>query len=445
MYIAWLLAGMLFAQQNPGQYPSGQYPQGQYPPGQYPPGQYPPDQYPGQYPQGRRLPGGLPIPEIKLPGRKSKDSKDKAPAQTRTVLSLEGKLRKLGAKDLLVEIPKGDVLQFRLLAKTQFRNKAGEPVRDSLLQPGDLLAVQVNPDDEETAWFVVLMRGGSAGDRAAGAKPVDMARVRTPQADDFGKPRTVSVRDEAAPVVSGGSTEGATASALSAGEADALLKAARETATGYTASLPDFLAEQATTRYFRSSVIEQWQKLDVVTADVAYRNGKESYSNLAIDGRPRTQPVDQTGSWSSGEYGTALEDLMSEATAARFQLRGAEPVDGMNAAAFDFTVTEANSSWELVAPDQRRFKPAYEGTVWIDRESKRVVKIEQRAVSIPSDFPISRVESTLRYGFAPIEAKTYLLPAGGEYTACANGGACTRNAIEFRNYRKFEAQSNVRF
>jgi len=440
MCIAWLLAGVLMAQQNPGQYPSGQYP-----PGQYPPGQYPPGQYPGQYPQGQRLPGGLPIPEIKLPGRKPKDNKDKTPAQTRTVISLEGRLRKLGAKDLLIESAKGEVLQFRLLAKTQFRNKAGEPVRDSLLQPGDQLAVQVNPDDEETAWFVVLLKGGSSGDRSAASKPVDMAKVRTPRAEDFSKPRTVSVRDEPAPVVAGGPAGAAAASELGAGEAEALLKAARETATGYTASLPDFLAEQATTRYFRSSVIEQWQKLDVVTADVVYRNGKESYSNFAIDGRPRSQPVDQTGAWSTGEYGTALEDLMSEATAARFQLRGAERVDGMNAAAFDFTVTDANSSWELVAPDQRRYKPAYEGTVWIDRESKRVMKIEQRAVSIPSDFPMSRVESTLRYGFAPIEAKTYLLPAGGEYTACATGGACTRNAIEFRNYRKFEAQSNVRF
>ncbi len=439
MYLPWLLAGIVILQQNPGQYPPGQYP-----PGQYPPGQYPPGQYPGQYPGQNRLPGGLPIPEIKFPRRGQKDN-GKDAGQTRTVLSLEGKLRKLGAKDLLLEIPKGDVLQFRLLAKTKFRNKAGEPVRDSLLQPGDQLAVQVNPDDEETAWFVVLLKGASGSDRVAAAKPVDAAKVRSPQVDDFGKPRTVTVHNEPSPVVAS-SAEAATApEALAPGEAEAILKAAREMAAGYTASLPDFLAQQATTRHFRSSVIEQWQKLDVVTADVAYRNGKESYSNFAIDGRPRTQPVEQTGAWSTGEYGTTLEDLMSDATQAQFKLRGPDRVENMHAVAFDFAVGESTSSWELQSPDQRRYKPAYEGTVWIDRESRRVLKIEQRAVGIPGDFPISRVETMLQYGFTPIDGKTYLLPAGGEYMACVNGGACTKNVIEYRNYRKFTAESQVRF
>lgn len=431
MFILWLLAGAVACAQVPGQYPQGQYP----------PGQYPPGQYPGQYPQGNRLPGGLPIPDLKFPRRQPKG--EKSAEQTRTVLAIDGKLRKLGAKDLLLEIAKGEILQFRLLAKTLFRNKAGEPVRDSLLQPGDQLTVQVNPDDEETALFVVLIKGGSAGERAAAGKPVDSAKVRTPQTDDFGKPRTVSVKSEGPVAV--GTAEAVTAADLGAGEAEQVLQGGRESAAAYSAGLPDFLAQQATTRFFRSSVIEQWQKLDVVTADVAYRNGKETYSNFAVDGRPRSQPVDQSGAWSTGEFGTTLEDLLGASTDAKFKLRGQERVAGLNTVAFDFVVSEGNSSWELVAPDQRRFKPGYEGTVWIDRESKRVVKIEQRALGIPSDFPISKVETTLQYGFAAIEAKTYLLPAGGEYVACVNGGACTRNVIEFRNFRKFEAESKVKF
>src|SRR5450759_696620 len=62
-----------------GQYPTGQYPPnqyltgGQYPNGgPYPPGQYPPGQYPNTYPSNR-LPGGIPMPNIHLPGKKPKD------------------------------------------------------------------------------------------------------------------------------------------------------------------------------------------------------------------------------------------------------------------------------------------------------------------------------------------------------------------------------------
>src|SRR5471030_2523178 len=135
---ALLLFGALAAAQTyPGQYPS-QYPPGQYPPGQYPPGQYPPGQYPNTYPT--RMPGGvpigLPVPEIKLPKKKG----DKTPGagsshddEKITVASVDGSLRKLGEKDLLLQPGKKAVLRFRLLAKTQFRNKAGETIRDSLL------------------------------------------------------------------------------------------------------------------------------------------------------------------------------------------------------------------------------------------------------------------------------------------------------------------------
>ena len=41
----------------------------------------------------------------------------------------------------LVEIGPKKLLRFRLLAKTKFLNKEGEPIRDSLLHPGDQLSV----------------------------------------------------------------------------------------------------------------------------------------------------------------------------------------------------------------------------------------------------------------------------------------------------------------
>ncbi|OYW09903.1 MAG: hypothetical protein B7X34_05790, partial [Acidobacteriia bacterium 12-62-4] len=101
-------SAILFAQ-LPGQYPPGQYPPGQYPQGQYPPGQYPQ----GQYPQGPSV--GLPIPQIKLPKR--------GPKLTGT----EGTLRQLGEKELVLETSGKGIQKYRLIAKTQFRDAAGEP------------------------------------------------------------------------------------------------------------------------------------------------------------------------------------------------------------------------------------------------------------------------------------------------------------------------------
>jgi hypothetical protein len=75
-----------------------------------------------------------------------------------------------------------------------------------------------------------------------------------------------------------------------------------------------------------------------------------------------------------------------------------------------------------------------------------VLRIEQIAASFPRDYPLSRAECKLQYAWVKIDQKSYLLPSGSENVACMSGsGACTRNVLEFKNYRKFGAESNVTF
>ena len=81
----------------------------------------------------------------------------------------------------------------------------------------------------------------------------------------------------------------------------------------------------------------------------------------------------------------------------------------------------------------------------IDQETRRVLRIERRALSLPADFALSKVASTLDYAYVRIDQTNYLLPFGGETMSCANGGSCSRNVIAFRGIRKFGAESNVKF
>ena len=479
---AMFLYGALASAQYPtgGQYPTGQYPPNQYPPGQYPPGQYPPNQYPNQYPPGQypntypdnRLPGGIPVPQIHLPPRKSKA--DKGEEVRTTVASVDGSLRKLGEKDLSLETGKDAILRFRLLAKTKFENKAGEAIRDSLLHLGDQISVQVNPDDPETAVRVILVRSATPAERAAGEQSIAEGSVRAPVAGDFGKPRTVTTREaktsEGAPPA-GGSDDGeapkpgrrgdaaegtADAAAPDAGPAagsndprrytdEQIIQDARAAAGAFSSSLPDYLVQQVTTRYFATGFPTHWQEIDVVTADLAYVGGKEDYRNVKVDGNPVSNP-ERTGTWSTGEFGTTLEDVMSPVTDAAFKRRGEEKMVGRTAAVYDYTVAQVHSHWTMVSPDGRRYRPAYEGAVWIDKESRRVLRIEMRTTAFARDFTLSRAESNLQYAWVKIEQKTYLLPSASEDIGCMSGsGACTRNVLEFKNYRKFTAESNITF
>jgi hypothetical protein len=441
------------------QYPTG----GQYPSGQYPPNQYPtqyPNQYPNQYPPGQyppTLPGGIPVPNVHLPGKK--DKAPKGEDVRTTMASADGSLRRLGEKDLLLETGKGAILQFRLLAKTKFENKAGEAIRDSLLHQGDQISVQANPDDPETAVRVVLVRGGTPAERAAGEQQVAEGSVRAPVASDLGKPRTVTTRESRTSVdgaATGGIAEDGAAADVppTAGPAvesndprrytDAqIIQDARAAAGVFSASLPDYLVQQVTSRSFATGFPMQWQEIDVVTADLAYVAGKEDYRNIQINGHPVNNP-ERTGTWSTGEFGTTLEDVMSPVTNASFKRRGEEKMAGCTAVVYDYTVAQENSHWIMVSPDGRQLKPAYEGAVWIDRESRRVLRIEQRTTGFPRDYPISRAECKLQYALVRIDQKSYLLPSGSENIGCMSGsGACTRNVLEFKNYRKFTAESNI--
>ena len=403
------------------------------------------------------MPVGLPVPEIKLPKRQPKDAKDK-PQETRTtVASVNGSLRKLGEKDLLLQPASKDVLRFRLLAKTRFSNKDGDPIRDSLLRPGDQLTVEVSPDDEETALRVLLMRSGTDAERKASERPVEESAIRAPRPEDLSKPRSVSSPSAAPAESAPGSAESPAGAAapdsvnpagpstpLPASDEQVIAEASEASAT-FTAGLPDYLVEQVTTRYF-SPIGRDWQTIDVVSANLAYVNGKEDYRDIKINGWPSNGPPERSGTWSTGEFGTTLEDLMSPATSAAFKRRGDARLAGRDAVVFDYSVEQARSHWTMVSPDGRRYNPAYRGAIWIDKQTRRVLRIEQRAADFPRDFPLSRAECVLDYGFTRIENASYLLPAGSENIGCMSGSnSCTRNVIQFRNYRKYTADSTIKY
>ena len=95
----------------------------------------------------------------------------------------------------------------------------------------------------------------------------------------------------------------------------------------------------------------------------------------------------------------------------------------------------------------QNYDPAYSGTVWIDPASARVMRIEMSARSFPSDFPSDDVESATDYEYVRLgDAKQYLLPVHSESLSCQRGtNDCSRNVIDFRNYRKYTGESTITF
>ena len=103
---------------------------------------------------------------------------------------------------------------------------------------------------------------------------------------------------------------------------------------------------------------------------------------------------------------------------------------------------QARSRWRIrYGPE---VKPAYKGSLWIDPETARVIRIEMDSKELPSGYDIDKVETVVDYGWVAVGTKKFLLPTRSENLACwRDSFNCTRNEIEFRNYRKFDVESQV--
>jgi hypothetical protein len=165
-----------------------------------------------------------------------------------------------------------------------------------------------------------------------------------------------------------------------------------------------------------------------------------------VNGKPSNRPIEKTGAWSTGEFQTTLDSLLSPYTMAAFRKTKDDTLDGRPCYTFFFTVLQENSNWDIYAPDNSKATPAYSGSVWIDKETHNVMRIEEETGPLPTGFAFDKAETVVSYGFIRIDTKTYPLPVHSEILTCQRGTSnCTKNEINFQNYRKFGADSSITF
>jgi len=228
---------------------------------------------------------------------------------------------------------------------------------------------------------------------------------------------------------------------------DAVIDATRQKTMSFDETLPNYMLKQFTARYAtdpKSRDREAWKQLDVVTADVVFDHGRESYANVLDNGK-RTKDIEQTGAWSQGEFASILKTLLSPASETRFSNRQQVTIVNRPAYRYDFLVDQPHSNW-LIRANGEAYKPSYAGGIWIDKETYRVLRIEMATREMPREFPLDTVKSSVDYDFVPIEDHRYLLPVHSEAVSCIQGTSeCTRNVIEFRDYKKYGANSSITF
>ena len=224
---------------------------------------------------------------------------------------------------------------------------------------------------------------------------------------------------------------------------ESLIERAREAALQFSQKLPNFVCEEFMSRFTQRGRGEK-VPLDLVSAEIVYEDGQESYRHVKIDNRATDKPLQEiNGSWSTGEFASMLLELFHPDTHAQFRSGGASTISGFSAQVYDFQVQSENSRWMLQAGSQN-LAAAYGGSVWVDPNTARVLRIEMQARNLPSDFPMDTVETALDYSNVRLGETSFLLPIHAEALGCERGTSdCSHNIIDFRNYHEFKSEIKI--
>jgi hypothetical protein len=257
---------------------------------------------------------------------------------------------------------------------------------------------------------------------------------------------------------------------LDAAAEHALLAKMAAYASNYLRGLPDFLCSE-TTRFFVSGKppadltkktkfrsTAKWRLDQTITEDVGYYGGMEHHHTRLVDDVADTRPIQKIrSSYSRGEFGEVLGLTFAEDSKAQFHWDHWENREGKRIAVFAYAINREDSQYMVCCAslgtvtvngfprrELKSWASAYRGLLYSDAETGAIERFTLRNVDIPTWVDMDAAGNWLDYKEVNLNGQTYRLPTRAvHHTQTRNYQ--TRDEIEFSNYRKFTAESNIIF
>jgi hypothetical protein len=223
---------------------------------------------------------------------------------------------------------------------------------------------------------------------------------------------------------------------------------ARVYALNYTAHLPDFLCNEIVERYEDIGGKGNWNKKDVLGVKLGYLDHAEDYKLMTVNGHSTTQTFQSMrGAWSQGEFGSLMLEIFDPASHAQFRWDHWTHLRNRATQVYSYRVKISDSHYKLAfgagtAPTE--VMVGEEGFVYLDGESKDIVRVTDQAVDIPLDFPVRQAMRVLDYAVQEVGGKPYVLPLHADIRM-GTGYIHTKNDVTFSGFRKFQGESTITF
>lgn len=235
---------------------------------------------------------------------------------------------------------------------------------------------------------------------------------------------------------------------------DAVSKA-REAALLALDEMPDFVVKQQIQRAVAYAGTNNFTNSDRLVVGVSYRaNGAEEYKVLSVNGVIQSDPkskgsYEETGGTSStGEFVTVLAKIFKPESETKFSAVDTDVLRGRRTIVASFEITKEKAQQTVVSAGStlESTVTGMKGTIWVDRENYRVLRIETDATEIPAGFPITAARRVIDYDWVTIADTKYLLPSLSDVRLTIREAGRTfetKNVIRFKDYQKYGSEIRI--
>jgi hypothetical protein len=228
---------------------------------------------------------------------------------------------------------------------------------------------------------------------------------------------------------------------------DPFIEESRKVVRDYLDELPDFICQQEIQRYVDLDGTGAWERADRLIYELTYNRKRESYKPINSVGRPVTRQIEEAGgATSTGDFASALGFIFDIETKTIFKPAGKELLGKRQTILYDFKVPKETSKQVVKAEGADQLIVGYSGTVWIDAETKKVLRIDQAVDDLPRNYPVSYAERSVDYDILQLRGLDvdFLLPTHAEFTIGDRfQKRHARNVMHFKFYRKFETDVKI--
>lgn len=233
-------------------------------------------------------------------------------------------------------------------------------------------------------------------------------------------------------------------------EQNRILADVRDYALNYSKSLPDFIALQVTHRYgdrnFKSGSEGSWSPLDRVAEKLSYFEQHEKYELISQNDNAMFGKTFENldGAISRGEFGTVMLDIFDPQSDAEFHWLRWGTLRGQLCHVFSYVIDQPHSRSTIdYNHGEARATPGYHGLIYVPKGTTTITRITVTQDVAPS-FPLQDVNQTIDYADTDISGQKFLLP-WKSVVMMRHDRMADRNEIEFRGYRKYSADTSIKF